>query len=251
MARRITTLIILAYGLFISVANLHSQETVSVNFRVFGAGLDDFQDLFYFDGGEYVPLGFKKTSRSVSTYEYRGAPRITIFAPNPAHRTKPLETPAFLPLASLRIDQSYPDSLLVFVADAMNRQKQKEKRSYKLFLLDDSPDAFQGNTIYTINATEIDLFGKIGAETVILSSNSIQKTDFSKFASNNKPLPIRFAFQTPEGPRLTMSNDVPLSLNRRVVLVLMNPRREGSTRINTRALIDIISPLGDDDPKLN
>ena len=251
MARRIKTLIILAYSLFLTVANLHSQETTSVNFRVFGAGLDDFQDLFYFDGGEYVPLDFKKTSRSVNTYEYRGAPQITIFAPNPAHRVNPLETPAFLPLASLRIDQSYPDGLLVFVADAKNRQKQQEKRSYKLFLLDDSPGAFKGNTIYTINATEIDLYGKIGTETVILSSNSNQRTDFSQFASNNKPLPIRFAFRTPKGPRLTMSNDVPLSLNRRVVLVLMNPRREGSTRINTRALIDIISPLGDDDSESN
>ena len=251
MARRITTLIILAYSLFLSVANLHSQETVSVNFRVFGAGLDDFQDLFYFDGGEYMPLGFKKTSRSVNTYEYRGVPQITIFAPNPAHRVNPLEAPAFLPLASLRIDQSYPDSLLVFVADTKNRQKEKEKRIYKLFLLDDSPEAFQGNTIYTINATEIDLYGKIGMETAILSSNSSKKTDFSRFASNNKPLPIRFAFQSPEGPRLTMSNDVPLSPNRRVVLILMNPRRERSTRINTRALIDIISPLGDDDPKSN
>ena len=198
-----------------------------------------------------MPLDFKKTSRSVNTYEYRGAPQITIFAPNPAHRVNPLETPAFLPLASLRIDQSYPDGLLVFVADAKNRQKQQEKRSYKLFLLDDSPGAFKGNTIYTINATEIDLYGKIGTETVILSSNSNQRTDFSQFASNNKPLPIRFAFRTPKGPRLTMSNDVPLSLNRRVVLVLMNPRREGSTRINTRALIDIISPLGDDDSESN
>lgn len=241
----------MAYSLFLAVANLHSQETISVNFRVFGAGLDDFQGLFYFNGGEYVPLGFKKTSRSVNTYEYRGAPQITIFAPNPAHRAKPLEAPAFLPLASLRIGQSYPDSLLVFVADAKNRQKQKEKRSYKLFLLDDSPEAFKGNTIYTINATEIYLYGKIGTETVTLSSNSTQKADFSKFAFNNKPVPIRFAFQGPEGPRLTMSNDVPLSLNRRVVLVLMNPRREGSTRINTRALIDIISPLGDDDSTRN
>ena len=251
MARRIKTLIILVYSLFLTVANLHSQETVSVNFRVFGAGLDDFQDLFYFDRGDYIPLGFKKTSRSVNTYEYRGAPQITIFAANPAHRTKPLETPAFLPLASLRINQSYPDSLLVFVANAKNRQKQKEKRSYKLFLLDDSPEAFKGNTIYAINATEIELYGKIGTETVILSSNTTQKADFSQFASNNKPVPIRFAFQTPEGPRLTMSNDIPLSLNRRVVLVLMNPRREGSTRVNTRALIDIISPLGDDDSESN
>ena len=241
----------MAYSLFLTAANLHSQETISVNFRVFGAGLDDFQGLFYFDGSEYVPLSFKKTSRSVSTYEYRGAPRITIFAANPAYRANPLETPAFLPLASLRIDQSYPDSLLVFVADTKNRQKQKEKRNYKLFLLDDSPETFKGNTIYTINATEIDLYGKIGTETVILYSNSNQKADFSQFASNNKPVPIRFAFQTPEGPRLTMSNDIPLSLNRRVVLVLMNPRREGSTRINTRALIDIVSPLGDDDSKSN
>ena len=241
----------MAYSLFLTVANLHSQETVSVNFRVFGAGLDDFQDLFYFDRGDYIPLGFKKTSRSVNTYEYRGAPQITIFAANPAHRTKPLETPAFLPLASLRINQSYPDSLLVFVANAKNRQKQKEKRSYKLFLLDDSPEAFKENTIYTINATEIELYGKIGTETVILPSNSSQKSDFSQFTSNNKPLPIRFAFLTPKGPRLTMSNDIPLSLNRRVVLVLMNPRREGSTRINTRALIDIISPLGDDDSESN
>ena len=241
----------MGYSLFLTVANLHAQETVSVNFRVFGAGLDDFQDLFYFDGGEYMPLGFKKTSRSVNTYEYRGAPQITIFAPNPAHRTKPSETPAFLPLASLRIDQSYPDSLLVFVADAKNLQKVKEKRSYKLFLLDDSPEAFQENTIYTINSTEIDLYGKIGTETAILSSNTSKNTDFSRFASNNKSLPIRLAFRTPEGPRLTMSNDVPLSLNRRVVLVLMNPRREGSTRISARALIDTISPVGDDDSKGN
>lgn len=249
MARRITTLIIFACGLFLSVANLHSQVSVSVNFRVFGAGLDDFQELFYFDGGEYVPLGFKKTSRSVNTYEYRGAPRITIFAPNPAHRANPLETPAFLPLASLRIDQSYSNSLLIFVADTKNRQSKKEKRRYKLFLLDDSPEAFQRNTIYAINATEVDLYGKIGTETVKLPSNSSKNKDFSRFAYKKEPVPIAFAFQTSEGTRLTMSNNVPLSLNRRVVLILMNPRREGSTRINARALIDIVSPLGDDDSK--
>jgi hypothetical protein len=48
-----------------------------------------------------------------------------------------------------------------------------------------------------------------------------------------------------------MSNNVPLSLNRLVVLILMNARREGSVRINARALIDTISPPGDDNSKSN
>lgn len=242
MVRRIPIITIFTLGLLLSAANLHAQETVSINFRVFGAGLDNFEDLFYYNGNAFVSLDFNRTSRSLKTYIYRGTPRITIFAPNPNYERNQLDTPAFLPLASKRIDQSSQNSLLIFVADKKNRLAQKENRKYKLFLLDDSPEAFPRNTILAINATEVDLYGKVASETISLPSNSIRRTDYSEFTSGNKPVPIAFAFQTSTGARLTMSNNVPLSPNRRVVLILMSPRREGSIRIDVRALTDAISP---------
>jgi len=242
MARRFTTLITLTLGLLLSTASLFSQETISVDFRVFGVGLDSFEDLYFYNGKKFIPLEFKKTSRSSAEYEYSGAPQITIFTTNPNYQPNDPSIPPYLPLASINLNRSYPDGLLILSANPNNRRSQGEERRYRIFILDDSPQAFPPNSINVINSTGVDLVGRVASETISLPINTTQSVNYGELASNNKPIPIAFALNTSEGLRLTMSNDIPISLGRRVVLILMNPRREGSTRIEVRALIDTISP---------
>jgi len=242
MARRFTTFIALAFGLLSGQPALFSQEQVKIHFRTFGVGMDSFEGLYYNDGKEFISLEFEKTSRSSIDYQYSGTPQISIFTRNSTYQEHEPNSQEFLPLAKLRINRSLENALLLLVAHPENRQFLKEERQYKIFLLDDSPEAFPSNSINVINATEVDLYGKVANAKITLPRNSNQLVNYSSFTSRNKPIPIAFAFNTDDGPRLTMSNEVPLSLNRRVILILMNPRREGSIRIEVRTLIDLLAP---------
>ena len=244
MDRRITTLITSVLSLFLSAHCLFSQEAVSVDFRVFGAGLDSFEELFFHDGSEFTPLEFNKTSRSTKVFEYRGEAPITIYTPNPAYKLNAEEIPPYLPLASIQPDRSLENGLLVLVSHSENRKTPMEQRHYKLFLIDDSQGAFPGNSIQIINATGSDLYGQVAEDRIDSPRNSVRSVDYSNYAKTEKSVPIEFAIKTTDGPRLTMSNDIPLPSNRRVVLILMNPRRAGSIRIEVRALIDAI-PIPD------
>ena len=240
MARRRITIVLLLFKFLLGGSSLYGQESVSIRFRVFGAGLDHFKGLYYFDGKKHRPLSFNKSSRSKDTYLFHGTPELSIYALNPAYQKNIGDIARFLPLASCHLNRSLKEALLVLVAHPKNQKARLERRQYKLFLIDDSHAAFPRDSIQLINATEVNIFGNVAASRIDLRSDFSQGVDYSAYTENDKAVPISLAIKSENRPRLTMSNDLPLPRGRRVVLILMNPRREGSIRIVLRSLIETV-----------
>lgn len=245
MGKYITILTILILPLALKAQRAASDTIVTVEFSVFGVGLDSFEDLLFFDGEKYVELHFNKTSRSTEVYAYRGPQVIRIVTPNPAYPGPSNDEPMYLEVTQVSAVTSIQNALLVFAADKQNRQVAKEKRKYRAFLIDDSPTSFPANSITIINATSVDLYGQVANERFQFPTNSTKLISYENFARDDEAVPIAFAFDAPDGPMLTMSNTIPLPRDRRVVLILMNPRREGSIRINLRSLIDVLPNVSD------
>lgn len=238
MARRLATLIALSLALLQLASAQARPETVSVTFRIYGVGQDHFEGLFFFDGDTYQTLELNKTSRSTNAYEYRGPPRLSIHAENPNYRLGEPSELRYVELATIPLDQSYEEALLILVANTDNREGPGDERRYQTFLIDDSISAFGRNAIMILNATGADLYGKVADSTLLLPRGESEKIDYTGLVNQGKRVPVAFALNTKNGPRMVMANEIPLPSNRRVVAVLLPPERKNSLRIEVRALMD-------------
>lgn len=243
---RFITYILLAA---ISVALGQEEEPVEFEFKVFGVGRDSYENLFYFSGKEYLPLKFHRTHRSVKSYNYRGPNKLSIFVKNPDFKISEGPLPRFLPVAQVQVGIDTKHSLIVFSAAQNNMKVSDPERTFNLFALNDDKNYFPRSTIVILNTTGAKLFGKVANKKINLpigASNPIPYKETSRGKSETK---IALALETDEGVRLVMSNDVRLSTNRRVLLILEPPRRAGSFKIAVRKLSESIFPAKEDSPK--
>lgn len=223
-------------------SSLHSEkaESISFDFRVFGIGKDNYEGLFYFNGSDFEPLQFHRTHRSVKKYSYRGTLPFGIFVRNPNHDPDEPNSAEFV-----RIAKSAPilakDQLIVLAADPNNRDSLDVQRRFMLFHLDDSLDTFGRNTIVLLNATGANLFGRVDGKDMSLPMGNSDPIPY-KPTSGKSTTRIAFALATKDGARLVMSNDLELSNNRRVIIILEPPRRENSFRVAVRVLSESIFP---------
>ncbi len=235
MARIITALV----GFFaLAILPLQAAEEMlvtSMNFRVFGVGNDAYADLYYFDGKSYRPLTFHKVSRSVETYPYKGILDFSVFVKNPNYDTTDPSSIAYLKVASTKLTPQIDTGLLIFNAHPENKDSEDPNRRFQIFIIDDSEDYFTRNSIILVNATGANLFGKVGAENLVLPAGVSNPVSYPDSASG-KTTKLAFALQTEQGIRLVMSNDIHLSNNRRVVMILLPPKKPNSMRIMTRKL---------------
>lgn len=242
MVKQFTTLVFL----FIAIGTLayakEQQKEISIDFRVFGVGRDHFEELYFFNGKEIEPLEFLRTSRSISTYQYRGSPELNIYFKNPNYIAEDENNPPYLLATSAQIDPSISQGLVIFAANSSNRDVQIHERTYELFIINDAPESFARNSLLLVNTTGVPLFGKAGSTDIDIQPGAIASVDFSDYAGSDKGIPIGLAFEAKNGPRLVLSNDIRIATNRRVVLILERPKRPNSTRLEIRMLSEAIYP---------
>ena len=242
MARRIPTLIALLLACVAASAQQQQAgpQTVSVDFRVFGVGKDSYQGLYYFDGNDYTPLQFHRASRSLKHYHYKGSDTLRIFVRNPAAPGKDGLAPPYLPIASVHIPPGIREGFLLFAADGNNRKKTDPERRFQIVCIDDGKVHFPANSIVVINTTPVALHGRVADERLLLQPGASPPIPYHPQTRGG--IPIMFALKTANGLRLALSNEIPLPANRRIVLILESPRREGSTRLETRILSESLIP---------
>jgi hypothetical protein len=249
MVRLFATLVITAIAITSQLSGNDFENIISLDFRVFGVGHDDFKELYFHNGKSFEPLNFKRTSRSEKTYSYRGPPTFGIYVKNPSYTQGNENEKPYNEVATRRLEGEFPTGLIVLAANPNNRDVATHERSYKVFISDDSRDAFTRNSVIFINVTGVHLYGKVGETNLNLPVGNSAPISYSKYANKDKGIPITFAFKSKNGPRLVLSNDIRLAANRRVVLILEPPRRKNSTRVEIRMLSEAIYPASDETKK--
>jgi len=213
-----------------------NEEIVEFDFRVFGVGKDSYEGLFYFSRGEYLPIAFHRTHRSIETYHYRGPKSLQIFVKNPDYNPTRPSTHPYLPIASVNIGDYSNEMLLIFSAAPDNRDVFTTGRRFRIFPLNDDTSYFSSNTIVVLNATGARLTGRVAQTRIDLPVGLSQPIPYQGIGNKEQGNLIAFAVETATGSKLVMSNEVSLSNNRRILLILEPPRRPGSMRISARKL---------------
>ena len=242
MVRHITTLIIALFTLVSLQSNATELTDVTLDFRIFGTGPDDFKGLFFFNGKTYEELSFNRTSRSTTTYHYQGKPILDLYLQNPNFTAEQLGEPQYIQAGSTNIPDNVSTSIVIIAAELQNRNVARAQRRYQAFVMNDAKETFGVNAVCILNTTRVQLYGKVGEHTLSLASGESQQFDYTRYSGTEKGIPILFAFKTKNGPRLVMSNNIRLAKNRRVILILQPPRHPNSTRIETRTLSEAIYP---------
>lgn len=232
--------LIVFLGICLCALNAQDERTTSFEFRVFGIGKDSYEGLYYFDGTNFAALQFHRTHRSAVRYSFNGTSSFGIYVRNPNFYPDDPAAPEFI-----RVADSTPsptkDQLIVFSANANNREVSVTNRRFTLFHIDDSLENFGRNTILLLNATGANLFGRIGGESLNLPVGTSSPIAFES-TSGKSTIRIAFALATQDGTRLVMSNDIAISNNRRSLIILEPPRRQNSYRVAVRVLSESVFP---------
>ena len=231
--------VIIALLLFtLPIAALPSAQQVEFEFKVFGIGNDTFDGLYYFNNGSFETLDFHKTHRSVKTYYYRGPEEFAVYIENPEFDSSNPQSKEYLPIHTNAYGPISNRMLIIFAAAPDNRTVDSTQRRFKLFNVNDDINHFSRNTIVVVNATGARLFGKVSENKITLPVGVSEPINYDNEKGNHTQ--IAFALETETGAKLVMSNDVKLSNNRRVLLILEPPRRPSSLRISVRMLSESI-----------
>ena len=245
MARLLTALIALASLAYLPLQAADNPPATSMNFRVFGVGNDAYEGLYYFNGRLYLPLTFHKVSRSVETYQYAGILDFGVFVKNSDYVASDPTSLPYIQIATTTLSPQTDTGLLVFNAHPDNKNADDVNRRFQIFLIDDSENYFARNSIIIVNATGANLFGRVGDEDLMLPSGASEPVSYPN-SKSGKTTKMTFALQTEEGICLVMSNDIHISNNRRIVLILLPPKKPNSMRITTRKLSQSIYPKEQD-----
>lgn len=236
---RIIVCLLLAATAFTSA---QEEDLLEFEFKVFGVGSDSYEGLFYFNGEEYLPLDFHRTHRSVETYEYKGQTEFLVFVENPDYQESEPNSPKYKPISKVPIASESKRLLIVFSANRNNRSVADTERKFRLFPLNDDRRYFSRNTIIILNTTGANLFGRVAETNIKLPLGASPPISYQDNNNTKSDTRIALALETKEGVRLVMSNDVRLSSNRRILLILEPPRRPDSFRITVRKLSESIFP---------
>jgi|GEM_PF-1828881 len=235
MVRIITALIA---ALALSTSGLNSQQiptTIDLDFRVFGVGNDNFEGLYYFDGQAYKALDFHKVSRSTATYAYKGVLNFGLYIKNSEYIPTNQNSKQYSRVASENVPININIGLWVIHANPQNNSPTQTKRKFELYFINDEKSHFVRNSILIVNATGRELMGRVGTTNISLPSGISKPISYPE-NPRGKITRLAFALQTEQGARLVMSNDIQLSNNRRIVIVLMPPSDPNSMRIGMRKL---------------
>ncbi|MBT61856.1 MAG: hypothetical protein CML13_01420 [Puniceicoccaceae bacterium] len=215
-------------------------QIVDFHFKIFGIGKDNFQGLYYFTDGSPVALKFHKTYRSKNLYHYIGSEFFIIYVKNEQYNPKDPLSNEYIAIDQIQLGSPAKRSLLVFCASEKNRDGIDTERKFNILAIDDSLDHFSRNTIIILNTTSATLTGKVAKTRLSLPTGASDPISYETSTGSKKGTPIVFALETDNGPKLVMSNDIKLPNDRRILMILEQPRRKGSLRLSARILSESI-----------
>lgn len=195
----------------------------TLSFKTLALSNDDYSGIYVQSKPEEEPvlLSFNRYRRS-KPIEYEGTSPMVFFR---IEKTGIPETPfRKVPVASFKLpfDRTPKDLLLIF---RPNKQEKATAPKFSTFGMDDSPEAFPTNTVIFFNATSITFVGIVNKE----------KSAFPPGPSKTFPMEdslyVAIALHAEDSTRVLFENTFKFQEDRRVLIMLHPPKREGSLRI--------------------
>ena len=237
----------------LSVAQVDEEEaipTVSVTLKTLSIGRGSFSGILVQaeEGEDPVPLTFSRYQRS-APIEYEGPAEIVFFrqSANPVPDQPPVRTP----VGVVSMDPANPveEALVIFlplspeeaggpVVSPLGQGLQPQYTpQFKLWVMDDSLEAFPRDSLMVFNATGARLFGSVIGQEMLIPAGATGPFDIGR------NFRAAFAIETQDGPKLVFENVLEFSGEKRVIFMLRPPKRRGSLRIQAYAITENLEDL--------
>lgn len=197
----------------------------SVIFTVFGEIGHDWSGLYFSPDGEaFEELTFARYTRG---------PRMSATIRNgrfPIHRRDLGEdgTLRYPVEAENLLDPASDEFLLFFLAESA-RTSEGGRGRFRVMAMDDGPIALPRDHLVFFNATGVRLFGALDAEELTLNPGQSRALDLRHLFG--REVPVGLVVRSGDTFERVLVNRLRFSPDRRTVILLLPPRREGSFRI--------------------
>ncbi|MGE9295435.1 MAG: hypothetical protein ACQKBV_04020 [Puniceicoccales bacterium] len=235
MKNALTTLILLLMAHSV-LAGDNAVSMVSVDFSVLPVGQGDFDGVkVEAQPGVVSELKFRRVQRS-SPIQYHGPNPIVFFREVPAPSPEDATAIERVLVARYEVPSGIDEALLFFRAAG-----EPVGSRFSVQGMDDSLEAFPGDSMVAFNATGAPLIARIGEDDHRVRPGANAAVSFREFIDEG--IPVGFAVETDDGPKLVFENHLDYAENYRVILMLAPPRRQGSMRLMVYSIPETLGPM--------
>jgi len=224
--------------------------TVSVTLKTLSIGRGNFSGILVQaeEGEDPVPLTFSRYVRGAPV-EYEGPADIVFFRqqPNPVPDLPPVRTP--VGVVSMDPNNPVEEALVIFYPISAEEAGGARPApigqdlvaqytpQFKIWVMDDSLEAFPRDSLMVFNATGARLFGSVIGREMVIPAGATGPFGIGRNFT------AAFAIETQDGPKLVYENVLEFSGEKRVIFMLRPPKRRGSLRIQAYAITENLENL--------
>lgn len=196
-----------------------------VTFTVFGETGHDWSGLYFSpDGESFEELPFVRYTRSAPLRATIPGDRIRV------HRRDLADDGTFrYPVAGESVLDPGVDEVLLFFFAERGRRPRAGRGSFRVMAMDDSSASLPRDHLVFFNATGVQLIGALDAEELTLNPGQSRALDLRGLFG--REVPVGLVVRSGETFERVLVNRLRFSPDRRTVILLLPPRREGSYRI--------------------
>jgi hypothetical protein len=219
----------------LSLCTLPAQEAeapprLKTSFSVFPLEAADWKGIYYAPNGnpadEATPIEFNQLERSI-LYPYDGPAPLTFFR----KYTNPEAETVWIPVAITTPGTGdLPHDIILFFSPA------KTEGRFDVNFMPDTPETFPDESIVFFNTLNIPLVGVLNDSRILAPPGLSTPLDVSSYFE--KSVPIAMAIHHQDDLHLVLRNQIRFSPERRTLIILRPPQREGSIRIRTQRLTE-------------
>ncbi len=218
--------IALSFSTILAGATALSADTErAVTFTVFGETGHDWSGLYYSpDGESFEELPFVRYTRSAPQRATITGDRIRIH-----RRDLAADGTSLYAVAGEAVIDAGLDRVLLFFFAERGGPRREGRARFRIMAMDDSVIALPRDHLVFFNATGVQLFGALDREELTLNQGQSRALDLRGLFG--REVPVGLVVRSGETFERVLVNRLRFSPDRRTVILLLPPRREGSYRI--------------------
>jgi len=181
-------------------------------------------------------ITFNRSERSIK-YEYKGPLPLIFF------RTEPDDNGNILYRPVGRLDaepEPAKQEYILFFEPA------DEQGSHRISKMNAEEQSFPEHSIVFFNTMDVSFIGVLAENRMVIPPGTSPPLDVSGLLDTD--VPIALAIRHNEGLHLVARNSIRFARERKTLMILRPPRREGSLRIRTQRLTEFTGELAADEP---
>ncbi|WP_309383751.1 hypothetical protein [Cerasicoccus frondis] len=200
-----------------------SSESIRVKFTSISWDKPIQEELFVLSGGEMMPLQIHTMQRS-KLVDYRGNNPIIFYRKS----SNPSADIQFVPVAQVRVNSSLVEPLFIFF---------KQADDYRIFVVEDSFEAFPVGSYRFLNLTDKDMIAQLGSNKIALNPRTLDalKGPFERTLEYQ----VAFVVREEDGLAPIYYNRWMHVENYRYLILISESKSRDTGPINFRILSDI------------